>query len=71
VVRGGSPSGPQAVSEDKSLNKLDQTPNKLRIHSCMSVLKLPLLVGLQQEVGEIVLAITSCLSIIILGNTSN
>jgi hypothetical protein len=37
----------------------------------MSVLKLPLLVDLQQKVGELVLSITSCLSIIILENTLN
>jgi len=35
----------------------------------MSVLKLPLLVDLQQKVGELVLSITSCLSVIILENT--
>jgi hypothetical protein len=35
----------------------------------MSVLKLPLLVELQQKLGELVLSITSCPSIIILENT--
>jgi hypothetical protein len=34
----------------------------------MSVLKLPLLVDLQQEVGELVISITFCLSVIILEN---
>jgi hypothetical protein len=37
----------------------------------MSVLKLPLLVDLQQEVGELVLSIISCPSIIILENILN
>jgi hypothetical protein len=37
----------------------------------MSVLKLPLLVDLQQKVGELVLSITCCPSIIILGNILN
>jgi hypothetical protein len=32
----------------------------------MSVLKLPLLVDLQQEVGELVISMTSCPSVIIL-----
>jgi hypothetical protein len=35
------------------------------------VLKLPLLVGLQHKVGELVLPITSCPTIIILENTLN
>jgi hypothetical protein len=35
----------------------------------MSVLKLPLLVDRRHKVGELVLCITSCPSIIILGNT--
>jgi hypothetical protein len=35
----------------------------------MSVLKLSLLVGIQQKVSELVLSITSCPSIIILENT--
>jgi hypothetical protein len=34
----------------------------------MSVLKLPLLVDLQQEVDELVISITFCLSVIILEN---
>jgi hypothetical protein len=37
----------------------------------MSVLKLPLLVDLQQKVGKLVLSITSCASVIILENTLN
>jgi hypothetical protein len=37
----------------------------------MSMLKLPLLVDLQQKVGELVLSITSYPSIIILENTLN
>jgi len=60
VVRGGSPSGPQAVSEEKALQKLYQTLNELKNTPYMSVLKLPLLVDLQQKVGELVISITSC-----------
>jgi hypothetical protein len=37
----------------------------------MSVLKLPLLVDLQQKVGELVLSIISCPTVIILENTLN
>jgi hypothetical protein len=37
----------------------------------MSVLKLPLLVDLQHKVGELVLSITSCPSIISLENNLN
>jgi hypothetical protein len=37
----------------------------------MSLLKLPFLADLQQKVGELVLSITSCTSIIILENTLN
>jgi hypothetical protein len=37
----------------------------------MSVLKLPVLVELQQKAGDLVLTMTSCLSIIILENTLN
>jgi hypothetical protein len=44
VVRGG----PQAVSKEKSLQKLYQTLNEGKIHPYMSLLKLPLLVDLQQ-----------------------
>jgi hypothetical protein len=35
----------------------------------MSVLKLPLLIDLQQKAGKLVVSITSCPSIIILENT--
>jgi hypothetical protein len=37
----------------------------------MSVLKLPLLVDPQQKVGELILSITSCPTIIILENSLN
>jgi hypothetical protein len=40
VVRGGSPGGPQAVSEGKALRKLYQTLNERKPHPYMSVLKL-------------------------------
>jgi hypothetical protein len=68
VVRGGSSSGPQVVSEEKALKKLYKTLNEYKIHP---VLKLLLLVELQQKVGESVLCITSRPSIIILENTLN
>jgi hypothetical protein len=37
----------------------------------MSVIKLPLLLDLQQKVGKLVLPVTYCPSIIILENTLN
>jgi hypothetical protein len=66
MVRGG----PQAVSEEKALQKLYPTPNVCKIRPYMSVLKLPLLAD-QQKVGELVLLITSCHTVIILENTLN
>jgi hypothetical protein len=62
VVRGGS----QAVSEDNALQKLYHTLNELKIHRYISVANQPLLVDLQQKVGELVFSITSCPAIIIL-----
>jgi hypothetical protein len=41
------------------------------MHTYVSVLKLPLLADLQEKVGELVLSISSCPSIIILENTLN
>jgi hypothetical protein len=55
----------------KALQKLYQTLKELKIYPHMSVLKLPLLVGLQQEIDELVLPITSCSTIIILENALN
>jgi hypothetical protein len=67
VVRGG----PQAVSEDKVIAKIvsdtegmENTP----IHVCA---KTACFVDLQQKVGELVLSIISCPSIIISENTLN
>jgi hypothetical protein len=54
--------GPQAVSEEKASQKLYQTLNERKIHKYLSVLKVPLLVNLQQIVGELVLSIASCQS---------
>jgi hypothetical protein len=71
VVCGGPPGDPQAVSEEKALQKLYQTLSKTKIHTYMSVLKLPLLVDLQQKVGKLVLSINACPSINILENTWN
>jgi hypothetical protein len=59
-------SGPQAVSE-----KLYQALNELKIHPDMSLLELPLLLDLQQNVGELVLSMTSSPSIIILETALN
>jgi uncharacterized membrane protein YphA (DoxX/SURF4 family) len=42
----------------KMLQKLYQTLNEWKTHPYLSVLKLPLLVGLQQKVSELVLSIT-------------
>jgi hypothetical protein len=67
VFRGG----PTAVSEEKALQKLYQAVKQRKIHPHKSVLKLPLLVDLRQKVGEVVLSITSCSTIIILENTLN
>jgi hypothetical protein len=52
VVRGG----PQAISEEKALQKLSHTERM------KNTLKLPSLVDLQQK-GELVLSITSCPSV--------
>jgi diacylglycerol kinase len=60
-----------AVSEEKALQKLYYTLNEWKVHPYMFVLKLLLLVGLPQKVGELVLSITSCLPIIILENILN
>jgi hypothetical protein len=61
-------SGPQAVSEEIALQKLYQTLKEGKISPYLSVLKLPLLDDLQKKVGELVLSITYCSSIIILEN---
>jgi hypothetical protein len=53
----------------KAVQKLYRTLNECKIHPYMSVLKLPSLVDLQHKVGELVLYITSCPSIIIFENT--
>jgi hypothetical protein len=71
VVLGGSPGGPHSVWEENALQKLYQWLNKLKLYPYMSVLKLLLLVNLQQKVGELVLSVTYCPSNIILANTLN
>jgi uncharacterized membrane protein YphA (DoxX/SURF4 family) len=43
----------------------------MKIHQYMALIKLFLLVDLQQKVGELVLSITSCFTIIILRSTLN
>jgi hypothetical protein len=65
VVHGG----PQTVSEKRALQKMYQTLNERKLHQYISVLNLPLLVGLQQKVGELVLSITSRSSVIVLEDT--
>jgi hypothetical protein len=62
VVRGG----PQAVSEEKEYKKFYQTLNECKILPYMSVPKVLLLVLLQRKVGELVIYITFCSSVIIL-----
>jgi hypothetical protein len=61
----------QAVSEEKVLQKLYQTLNEQRLHPYMSVLKLPVLVDLQQKVGKLVISRTSFPSVVILENALN
>jgi hypothetical protein len=63
--------GPQMVSKEKTLQKLYHTLNECEIYTYMYVLKLLLLVDLQQKVGELVLSITSYPSAIILENALN
>jgi hypothetical protein len=58
-------SGQQAVLEEKALQTLCQLLNEWKIHLYVSVLKLPLLVDLQQKVGELVPSIAYCLTIIL------
>jgi hypothetical protein len=55
----------------KKLQKMYQALNVCNIHPYMSVLELPMLVDLQQKLGELVISITSCTSIITLENTLN
>jgi hypothetical protein len=59
-----------AVSEVKSIAKLVSDIKRIKNTLIHSVLKLPLLLD-QQKVGELILSITSCPSIIILENTLN
>jgi hypothetical protein len=58
--------GPQTASEEKALKKLYQ----IYTHTCVCA-KVPLLVGHQQKVGELIPSITPCPAFIILGNTFN
>jgi hypothetical protein len=50
VVHGG----PQAASEIKTLQKLYQTLNELKMHAYVSALNLPLLIDHLLKVGELV-----------------
>jgi hypothetical protein len=70
MVRRRSPGGPQKVSEEKALQKLHQILKRMK-STPMYVLKLPLLVGLQLKVRELVVSKTSCPIIIILENALN
>jgi hypothetical protein len=72
VVRGrwpGDPSRSTGGFGRKNIAKMCQALNERKIHPYMSVLKMHLLLDLQQKVGELVISITSCLPIIILENT--
>jgi hypothetical protein len=62
--------GPQAVSEEKVLRKLDDTERMKNtpIYGCA---KTAFVVDLQQNVGGLVLSITSCPTVIILENALN
>jgi hypothetical protein len=55
----------------RTLRKLYRRLHEWRIHTDMSVIKLPLLFDLQQIVGELVFSVTSCPIIIILENDLN
>jgi hypothetical protein len=66
AIRGVVSGGPQAIWEEKkALQKLYQFGSKECTHTCP--LKLPLVIDLQQKVGEFLLS-TSCPTIIILEN---
>jgi hypothetical protein len=62
---------PQAVSEERALKKLYQTLNEWKIYPYMSVPKLSVRWPWTEKIGELVLSINSCPSIIILENTFN
>jgi hypothetical protein len=53
----------------KTAKKLSDTERMKNTHTCL--LKLPFLVELQQNLGELLLSINSCSSIIILESTLN
>jgi hypothetical protein len=61
----------QVVSEKKSTARIVSDTEQMKVHLFMSVLKLPLLVDLHKNVGEVVLSLTSCSPIIILENALN
>jgi hypothetical protein len=67
VVRGCSPGG----FGRKSIATIVSDSERMNVQQFMFVRKLPLLVDVQQEVGELVLSATSCPTIIILENTLN
>jgi hypothetical protein len=54
-----------------SLHYSFRKEGRLKIHAYTSVLKLPLLIDLQQKVRELVLSITSCPTIISLEHALN
>jgi hypothetical protein len=62
---------PGEISEEKTIAKIVLDTERMKVHPYMSVLKLPLLVDLQQKVGQLIISITTAPSIIILENTLN
>jgi hypothetical protein len=74
VVPSGLPDGPWRTADcfgRKSIEKVVSDIGRMEntpIHVCA---KVPLLVGHQQKVGELILSITPCPAIIILRNTFN
>jgi hypothetical protein len=64
------PGDPLAVSEEKALqNCIRRLTNQKHTHTCYT--KTAFVFDLQQELGELVISITSCPSIITLENTFN
>jgi hypothetical protein len=58
VVTQVVPGGPQAVTEEKSIEKLFPPMNERKINPYISVIDLHLLVDLQQKVSKLVPSIT-------------
>jgi hypothetical protein len=60
-----------AVSEEKAFQKLYQDTERMKNSAVLLCAKIVILVDLRQKVGELVLSIISCPTIINLENTLN